>query len=90
MSYKQIAERLVLSHRTMQNHVQNTLRKLQMNNRVQLTRWAIEHGLDDGLRPDLAGALSPGHLRDHAVGDLGPSRSTLPPAGAVVLTARHG
>ena len=38
MSYKQIAERLVLSHRTVQNHVQNTLRKLQMNNRVQLTR----------------------------------------------------
>ncbi len=47
MSYKQIAARLVLSHRTVQNHVQNTLRKLQMNNRVQLTRWAIEHGLDD-------------------------------------------
>lgn len=47
MSYKQIAERLVLSHRTVQNHVQNTLRKLQMNNRVQLTRWAIEHGLDE-------------------------------------------
>ena len=47
MSYKLIAQRLVLSHRTVQNHVQNTLRKLQMNNRVQLTRWAIEHGLDD-------------------------------------------
>lgn len=46
MSYKQIAERLVLSHRTVQNHVQNTLRKLQLNNRVQLTRWAIEHGLE--------------------------------------------
>ena len=47
MSYKQIAERLVLSHRTIQNHVQNTLRKLQMHNRVELTRWAIEQGLDD-------------------------------------------
>ncbi|QBX54069.1 response regulator transcription factor [Nocardioides seonyuensis] len=46
MAYKQIAQRLVLSPRTVQNHVQNTLRKLQMNNRVQLTRWAIEHGLD--------------------------------------------
>ena len=46
LSYKQIAERLVISHRTVQNHVQNTLRKLQMNNRVQLTRFAIEHGLD--------------------------------------------
>ena len=47
MSYKQIAERLVLSHRTVQNHVQNTLRKLQMHNRVELTRWAIERGLDE-------------------------------------------
>ncbi|MEZ5097608.1 MAG: response regulator transcription factor [Nocardioides sp.] len=34
MSCKQIAERLVLSHRTVQSHVQNTLRKLQMHNRV--------------------------------------------------------
>jgi DNA-binding NarL/FixJ family response regulator len=47
MSYKQIAERLVLSHRTVQNHVQNTLRKLQMHNRVELTRYAIEQGLDE-------------------------------------------
>jgi len=47
MSYKQVAERLVLSHRTVQNHVQNTLRKLQLHNRVELTRWAIEQGLDD-------------------------------------------
>ena len=46
MSYRQIADRLVLSHRTVQNHVQNTLRKLQMHNRVELTRWAIEQGLD--------------------------------------------
>ncbi len=46
MSYKQIAERLVISHRTVQNHVQNTLRKLQMHNRVELTRYAIERGLD--------------------------------------------
>jgi DNA-binding NarL/FixJ family response regulator len=46
LSYRQIADRLVLSHRTVQNHVQNTLRKLQMHNRVELTRYAIEHGLD--------------------------------------------
>ncbi len=50
MSYKQIAERLVLSHRTVQNHVQNTLRKLQMHNRVELTRYAIEQGLDERRR----------------------------------------
>jgi DNA-binding NarL/FixJ family response regulator len=47
LSYKQIADRLVLSHRTVQNHVQNTLRKLQLHNRVQLVRYAIEQGLDE-------------------------------------------
>ncbi|WP_127497804.1 response regulator [Actinoplanes solisilvae] len=45
LSYRQIAERLVLSHRTVQNHVQNTLGKLQLHNRVELTRYAIEKGL---------------------------------------------
>ncbi|MFW6689914.1 response regulator [Streptomyces sp. MAR4 CNX-425] len=48
LSYKQIAERLVISHRTVQNHVQNTLGKLQLHNRVELVRYAIERGLDDG------------------------------------------
>lgn len=46
LSYKQIADRLVISHRTVQNHVQNTLGKLHLHNRVELTRYAIEHGLD--------------------------------------------
>jgi DNA-binding NarL/FixJ family response regulator len=50
MSYRQIAERLVLSHRTVQNHVQNTLNKLHLHNRVDLVRYAIEHGLDTGPR----------------------------------------
>jgi DNA-binding NarL/FixJ family response regulator len=49
LEYKQIAERLFLSHRTVQNHVQNTLRKLQLHNRVQLERYAIEQGLDEEL-----------------------------------------
>lgn len=47
LSYKDIAARLVLSHRTVQNHVQNTLGKLQLHNRVQLARYAISVGLDD-------------------------------------------
>jgi DNA-binding NarL/FixJ family response regulator len=47
MSYRQIADRLVLSHRTVQNHVQNTLRKLQMHNRVELTRYVLERGLGE-------------------------------------------
>src|ERR1700754_3262963 len=46
LSYKQIAERLGVSHRTVQNHVQNTLGKLHLHNRVELTRYAIEQGLD--------------------------------------------
>jgi DNA-binding NarL/FixJ family response regulator len=45
LSYKQIATRLVLSHRTVQNHVQNTLHKLQLHNRVELVRYAMTHGL---------------------------------------------
>jgi DNA-binding NarL/FixJ family response regulator len=52
LSYKQIADRLVLSHRTVQNHVQNTLNKLQLHNRVELVRYAIAQGLDeDDERP---------------------------------------
>ncbi|GAA3149260.1 response regulator transcription factor [Planomonospora alba] len=47
LSYRQIAERLVLSHRTVQNHVQNTLNKLQLHNRVELVRYAIEQGFDE-------------------------------------------
>jgi DNA-binding NarL/FixJ family response regulator len=46
MSYKQIGEHLFISHRTVQNHVQNTLIKLQLHNRVQLVRFAIAKGLD--------------------------------------------
>lgn len=46
LSAKQIAERLSLSHRTVENHIQATFRKLQVANRVELTRYAIEHGLD--------------------------------------------
>ncbi len=47
MTAKQIAAKLFLSHRTVENHVQAALRKLQLANRVELARYAIEHGLDD-------------------------------------------
>jgi DNA-binding NarL/FixJ family response regulator len=46
MGYKEIAAQLFISHRTVQNHVQNTLSKLQMHNRVELVRYAISQGLD--------------------------------------------
>lgn len=47
LTAKQIGDRLTVSHRTVESHVQNTLRKLQMNNRAQLVRYAIERGLAD-------------------------------------------
>jgi DNA-binding NarL/FixJ family response regulator len=47
MTAKAVAEKLFISHRTVQNHVQNTLNKLQLHNRVELVRYAIEQGLDD-------------------------------------------
>ena len=47
LTAKQVAERLVLSHRTVENHVQNTLSKLQLHNRAQLVRYALETGLAD-------------------------------------------
>jgi len=46
LTYKQIAERLVLSHRTVQNHVQNVLNKLQLHTRYELVRYAVKKGLD--------------------------------------------
>ncbi len=50
LSSRQIATRMGISPRTVENHVGATLRKLQLGNRVELTRYAIEHGLDDDPR----------------------------------------
>lgn len=46
LSSRQAATRLGISHRTVENHVQATLRKLHLGNRVELTRYAFEQGLD--------------------------------------------
>ena len=46
LTAKQVAARLVLSHRTVQNHVQNAMTKLHVHNRAGLVRYAIEAGLD--------------------------------------------
>ncbi len=47
MAYREIADELFVSHRTVQNHVQNVLRKLQLHNRVELTLYAIDQGYHD-------------------------------------------
>jgi DNA-binding NarL/FixJ family response regulator len=44
-SYKEIAARLHLSSRTVESHVSAVLRKLQLSNRHELTRWAAERRL---------------------------------------------
>jgi DNA-binding NarL/FixJ family response regulator len=46
LTYPQIAARLTLSPRTVQNHVQNTLSKLQLHNKAQLVRYALERGVE--------------------------------------------
>jgi len=45
-SYREIAGRLVVSVRTVQNHVQNIFRKLHVNSRYELMRLAMDRGLD--------------------------------------------
>jgi DNA-binding NarL/FixJ family response regulator len=45
LTARQIATRLVLSPRTVENHVQAMLRKLRLSNRAALVRYAIENGL---------------------------------------------
>jgi DNA-binding NarL/FixJ family response regulator len=45
LTARQIAARLVLSPRTVENHVQNVLRKLRLRSRAALVRYAIENGL---------------------------------------------
>ncbi|MEV1294715.1 response regulator transcription factor [Pseudonocardia sp. NPDC049635] len=45
LTARQIAARLVLSPRTVENHVQRLLRKFDVPGRGALVRYAIEHGL---------------------------------------------
>jgi DNA-binding NarL/FixJ family response regulator len=43
--YKEIAARLHLSVKTVESHVSSVLRKLQLSNRHELTRWATQNRL---------------------------------------------
>jgi DNA-binding NarL/FixJ family response regulator len=44
-TYKEIARELYISIKTVESHVSAVLRKLQLSNRHQLTRWATERRL---------------------------------------------
>jgi DNA-binding NarL/FixJ family response regulator len=44
-AYKEAAQRLGVSHRTVESHVSAVLRKLQLTSRHELTRWATDRGV---------------------------------------------
>ena len=46
LANREIAERLVITERTAEGHVQSILNKLGFNSRVQVAAWAVSHGLD--------------------------------------------
>jgi DNA-binding NarL/FixJ family response regulator len=45
--YKEIAQRLSISAKTVEAHVSSVLRKLQLSNRHELSRWAVSRRLVD-------------------------------------------
>jgi DNA-binding NarL/FixJ family response regulator len=45
LSNRQIAERLVITSRTVASHIENILEKLAFTSRTQIAVWATEHGL---------------------------------------------
>lgn len=52
LSARDAASELGVSHRTVQNHVHNVLGKLQLRNRVELTRFALREGYDEDAGGD--------------------------------------
>jgi DNA-binding NarL/FixJ family response regulator len=44
-AYKEIARELFISIKTVETHASNVLRKLQMSNRYELSRWAVDRRL---------------------------------------------
>jgi len=44
-TYKEIANQLYVSPKTVESHVSKVLRKLQLSNRAELTKWAIDRRL---------------------------------------------
>lgn len=45
-TYRDIGEELYISAKTVENHVRNILRKLQLNRKQELIRYALDHGIE--------------------------------------------
>ncbi len=43
---REIAERLVISERTTENHVQRIVNRLGLQSRTQVAAWALRHGVE--------------------------------------------
>ena len=69
-AYKEVARELFISIKTVETHVSSVLRKLQLSNRHQLTRWATDRRLVLSRRSSAlggaAGDRSPDGEHDHA------------------------
>ena len=50
LTSREIAERLVVSPKTVDRHRENIMGKLNMHSRVELVRYAIERGMIDARR----------------------------------------
>jgi DNA-binding NarL/FixJ family response regulator len=62
LSYRQIAEKLVISRKTASNHVERVYAKIGVTNRAMASLFAVKHGL---LRADAPGG--PGGEPEHGV-----------------------
>lgn len=45
-TYREIGEELFIAEKTCENHVRNILKKLHLNRKQELMRYALEHGID--------------------------------------------
>lgn len=43
--YREVADELHISPKTVENHVRNTMAKLHLTRRNELVRWAVDHGI---------------------------------------------